>query len=194
MAPNSADSQAQPTTSSSGAAIVIDHNHPLFLHPYDVSGVQIVSFQLIGIENYSVWFRLMKIVLLGRNKLGMVDGSCKKEDFLGLENNWERVNAIVLSWIMNSVSKSLLGGIMYASNARVVWDDLFERFNKIDGSRTFNLHKEIATLSQGTSFVSAYYFKLKGLWEKFEALVPAPGCACAGSKEYVVHLQTLKLF
>ncbi|KAK4719853.1 hypothetical protein R3W88_018191 [Solanum pinnatisectum] len=135
MAPNFADSQAQPTGASSGAAIVIDHNHPLFLHASDVSGVQIVSFQLTGIENYSVWFRSMKIALLGRNKLGMVDGS-------------------LLSWIMNSVSKSLLGGIMYASNARA----------------------------------------LKGLWEEFEALVPAPGCACAGSKEYVVHLQTLKLF
>jgi len=93
----------------------------------------------------------------------MVDGSCKKEMFPGLEGNWERVNAIVLSWIMNSVSKSLLGGIMYASSAKVVWDDLFERFNKVDGSRTFNLHKEIATLSQGTSSVFVYYSKLKGL-------------------------------
>ncbi|KAH0775122.1 hypothetical protein KY290_012259 [Solanum tuberosum] len=129
MAPNSTESQAQPTGSSSGAAVVIDHNHPLFMHASDVSG---------------------------RNKLGMADGSCKKEDFPGLENNWERVNAIVLSWIMNSVSKSLLGGIMYALTASVVWDDLFKRFNKINGSRTFNLHKEIATLSQG----------LKGILEK----------------------------
>ncbi|XP_049394780.1 uncharacterized protein LOC125859091 [Solanum stenotomum] len=83
---------------------------------------------------------------------------------------------------------------MYASNAKVVWDDLFERFNKVDGSRTFNLHKEIATLSQGTSSVSVYYSKLKGLWEEFEALVPVPGCSCEGSKEYGVHLQSLKLF
>ncbi|KAH0722510.1 hypothetical protein KY289_005554 [Solanum tuberosum] len=86
--------------------------------------------------------------------------------FPGLENNWERVNAIVLSWIMNSVSKSLLGGIMYASSAKVVWDDLFERFNKVDGSRTFNLHKEIATLSQGTSSflmgMNDSYLQVKG--------------------------------
>lgn len=83
---------------------------------------------------------------------------------------------------------------MYASSAKVVWDDLFERFNKVDGSRTFNLHKEIATLSQGTSSVSVYYSKLKGLWEEFEALVPIPGCSCEGSKEYSVHHQNLKLF
>lgn len=56
------------------------------------------------------------------------------------------MNAIILSWIMNSVSKSLLEGIMYASVAKAVWDDLHERYNKIDGARTFNLHKEIATM------------------------------------------------
>lgn len=83
---------------------------------------------------------------------------------------------------------------MYASSAKVVWDDLFERFNKVDGSRTFNLHKEIATLSQGTSSVSVYYSKLKGLWEEFEALVPIPRCSYEGSKEYSVHHQNLKLF
>ncbi|KAH0722843.1 hypothetical protein KY290_005500 [Solanum tuberosum] len=36
--------------------------------------------------------------------------------------------------------------------------------------------------------------RLKNLWEEFEALVPAPTCNCAKSKEYVLHLQQLKLF
>ncbi|PHT79222.1 hypothetical protein T459_17274 [Capsicum annuum] len=40
---------------------------------------------------------------------------------------------------------------MYAPVAQVVWDDLHERFNKIDGGRTFNLHKEIATCTQGSA-------------------------------------------
>lgn len=76
---------------------------------------------------------------------------------------WERVNTIVLSWLLNSVSKSLLGGVIYASVAQVVWKDLFERFNKVDGSRTYNLHKEIATLTQGTNSVSIYFSRLKNL-------------------------------
>lgn len=68
------------------------------------------------------------------------------------------------------------------------------RFTKVDGSRTFNLHKEIATLTQGNASISVYFLKLKNLWEEFEALVPAPTCNCAKSKEYVAHLQQLKLF
>nr|XP_016445319.1 PREDICTED: uncharacterized protein LOC107770513 [Nicotiana tabacum] len=67
----------------------------------------------------------MRISLLGRNKLGLVDGSCKKEDFpKAVGNHWERVNAIVLSWIMSSVAKGLLGGIMYATNTQAVWEEL----------------------------------------------------------------------
>ena len=37
---------------------------------------------------------------------------------------WEKVNVIVLSWLMNVVSKSLLSGIAFASNAFDVWTDL----------------------------------------------------------------------
>ncbi|XP_019232006.1 PREDICTED: uncharacterized protein LOC109212783 [Nicotiana attenuata] len=175
--------------------IGIDYNHPLFLHPSDVSGIQIISFQLTGIENYSVWYRSMRVALLGRNKFGLVDGSCRKESFpVTMWNHWERVNAIVLSWIMNSVNSSLLGGIMYASNAQTVWDDLYERFYKVDDARTFNLHKEIATLTQGTSSVSVYYSKLKDMWEEFEALIPVPGCDCPRSRDFVVYLQKLKVY
>ncbi|XP_019068452.1 uncharacterized protein [Solanum lycopersicum] len=156
----------------------IDYNHPLFLSPSDVSGNQIISFQLTG-----------------RNKLGMVDGSCDKEKYSeNMWNHWDRVDAIVQSWLMNSVSKSLLGGIMYAATTKAVWEDLQERFTKVDGSRTFNLHKEIATLTQGVNSVTVYFSKLKTLWEELEALVPPPGCNCERSKEFIVHLQKLKLF
>lgn len=63
---------------------------------------------------------------------------------------------------------------MYALVASVVWAELYERFHKIDSERTFNLHKEIATLSQENTSMSSYFSKLKDLWEEFEALVPAP--------------------
>ncbi|KAH0692236.1 hypothetical protein KY285_019333 [Solanum tuberosum] len=174
---------------------VIDYNHPLFLNPSYVSGAHIISFQLTGIENYSVWNRSMRVALLGRNKMGLIDGTCAKDKFPSeFGNNWEMVNAVVLSWIMNSVAKELLGGIMYASIAKEVWDDLYERFHKIDAVRTFNLHKNISSMSQENMSMCAYFSKLKDLWDEFEALVPAPNCECDKSKDFVVHLQKLNLF
>lgn len=131
----------------------------------------------------------MRVALFGKNKLGMVDGTCAKDKVLSdLENNWERVNAVVLSWIVNYVAKELFGGIMYAFIVKKVWDDLYEMFHKIDAMRTFNLLKNIASLSQENMFVYAYFSKLKDPWDEFEALVPPTNCDCDKSKDFVLHL------
>jgi len=167
----------------------IEFNHHLFLSPSDVGGINLLSFQLLGVENYTLWSRSITLALLGRNKLGLIDGSCNKEVFgEELGSQWERANAIVLAWLMNSVSKGLLSGIAFASTAMQVWNDLKERFDRVDGSRTYSLHKDIASLQQGTMFVSEYYNKLKTLWDEFEMVVPIPCCNCAKSKEFVIHL------
>ncbi|XP_070041646.1 uncharacterized protein [Nicotiana tomentosiformis] len=93
-------------------------------------------------------------------------------------------NAIVLSWLMNTVSTELLSGIVYASNTHLVWEDLRERFDKVNCMRIFQIHRAIATLSQGTNFVSTYFTKLKGLWKEYDDIVPA-----SNSREYAEHLQ-----
>ncbi|XP_070034296.1 uncharacterized protein [Nicotiana tomentosiformis] len=130
--------------------------------------------QVIRIDyNYLMFLSSMRVALMGRNTLGMIDGICSKGRFPNsMGNHRERVNVIVLSWLMNSVAKGLLGGIMYTSSAQTVCEDLAERFNKVDDSRNFNLYKTIATLTQGSASVSVYFSNLKDLWEEFEALVP----------------------
>lgn len=115
----------------------------------------------------------MKIGLLGKCKLGFLDGKYSKDKFpLSLHELWERCNAIVLLWIMNSVK--LLSGIVYVCSAQKVWKDLQEWFDKVDGSRIFYLHKEISTLAQGTMFVAVYFSHMKELWEEFYSLMPFP--------------------
>lgn len=147
-----------------GLQAPVDFNHPIYLSNSDVSGVTIISFQLKGSENYGFWSKSIRIALLGKNNVGLVDGSWNKERFpVELWGQWERVNAIVLSWQMNSVSSSLLGGVVYATTAQGVWQNLKERFDKIDRSRTINIHQEIATISQAVHSVSVYFTNLKEL-------------------------------
>ena len=60
----------------------------------------------------------MKIALQAKRKLGFVTGVFKKDSVRDEHHeNWETCNALVLSWIMNTVTPSLLSGIVYASNA-----------------------------------------------------------------------------
>lgn len=105
-----------------------------------------------------------------------------------LWGQWEKVNDVVLSCLMNSVSKILLSGIVFATSASHVWSDLKERFDKVDWSRTYSLHKDIVSIQQGIVSVSVYYTRLKTLWDEFEAVVPSPRCNCAKSKEFIIHL------
>ncbi|XP_075074407.1 uncharacterized protein LOC142162009 [Nicotiana tabacum] len=98
-------------TSTGTTAITIDHHHPLFLQPSGTPGSSLISIQLTGAENYVVWSRYMKIGLIDKSKLGFVDRRCTKDKFdQSLYELWEKCNAIVLSWIMNVVSKELLIG------------------------------------------------------------------------------------
>ena len=95
---------------------------------------------------------------------------------------------------MNSVSKSLLSGIAFATTAFDVWTDLKERFDRVDGSRSYCLHKDISLLQQGNMSVSVYYTRLKNLWDEFEAIVPSHSYSCDISKGFVIHLNKQKLY
>ena len=79
------------------------------------------------------------MTLLTKNKLGFVDGSIKRENYIvdSEKKQWDRCNAMVLSWLMNNVSKNLLSGIVFRSNAALVWSDLKKRFDKVNMSRIF---------------------------------------------------------
>ncbi|XP_047264064.1 uncharacterized protein LOC124896553 [Capsicum annuum] len=102
-------------------------------------------------------------------------------------------NAIVLSWIMNTVSENLLSGIVYATSAYAVCEDLKERFDKVNRMCNYQLYREINMLSQGTDSGSVYFTKMKSLWSEYDVLVPNTSCGCPKSKDYVDHLYELRL-
>ncbi|XP_039045779.1 uncharacterized protein LOC120185691 [Hibiscus syriacus] len=69
-----------------------------------------------------------------------------------------------------------------------------ERFAKVDGSRSFFLHREITLLNQGDSSISTYFTRLKSLWDEYEALAPISPCGCALSQRTTAHYTQQKLF
>lgn len=56
-----------------------------------------------------------------KNKIGFITGTCTKESVGSLnELRCERCNPIIKNWIMNSVSKELVSGVIYATSAFAV--------------------------------------------------------------------------
>ncbi|XP_071741331.1 uncharacterized protein [Rutidosis leptorrhynchoides] len=82
---------------------------------------------------------------------------------------------------------------VFSSSAQLVWEELKETYDKIDGSITFNLQKKLNSLSQNGSSVSDYYHKLNALWKQFDALVKLPSCTCHANKNFKSHNDLIKL-
>lgn len=55
----------------------------------------------------------MKITLNGKHKLGFVDGSLLKPTISSADIQfWEHYNNMVLSWILNSIDKSIYDSLI----------------------------------------------------------------------------------
>ncbi|GKV08379.1 hypothetical protein SLEP1_g20013 [Rubroshorea leprosula] len=96
---------------------------------------------------------------------------------------------MVLSWILNTISKDLHDSVAYAEGEDEIWSDLQECFSQGNASRVHELKLELATLTQQTKMVAAYFTKLKPIWDELQAYEPTPICTCGctygAAKEYM---------
>ena len=133
---------------SSSSDLKLAFGDSLYLHPNDTSGTPIVSVKLTGPENYKIWSIAMTFALRNHNKIGFIDGTCKKNlSNASLANQWDMCDSVVLTWILNSLSPELFAGAIYSKTAFEMWNELKETYDKVDGSAVFNMHKNINSLS-----------------------------------------------
>ncbi|GJX16570.1 putative RNA-directed DNA polymerase [Tanacetum coccineum] len=166
----------------------------LYLHPNNTDGSPIVTIKLTSTKNYKVWSIAMTFALRNHNKLGFIDGTCKRDKKnLALANQWDMCNSVVVTWILNSLSSELFAGAIYAKNAYEMWTDLKETYDKVDGSAVFNIHKSINPLSQNGAPIVEYYNNLNSLWKQFDVMICLPTCTCDAAKELEKHNQLIKL-
>lgn len=120
---------------------------------------------------------LLKRVMLKKNK----------------EFKWERANAVVCSWLLSSVSDSIYACHADSNNDQEIWDNLFETYNKADGSVVFNTHQRINFLKQNGMSVSDYFNKLDALWKEFDGLTSLTECTCEATVKLNDHSKLMKL-
>lgn len=68
--------------------------------------------------------------------------------------------------------------MIYSDTAAAIWNDLKDRFSQGDESRIYQIRQEIAECRQGSLSVSAYYTKLKGLWDELGSYQEPITCSC----------------
>ncbi|KAL8109930.1 hypothetical protein AgCh_025868 [Apium graveolens] len=138
--------------------------------------------------------RSMWIALNARNKFVLVNGTYSKPAKSSLlYAQWERVNDLVITWILNSVVDDTLDGLNYVTTASEAWDKLREYFSGVSGHRIFQVLKNIHSLEQGNRNVEVYFHKLKGLWGEYIVLEPKVDCVCGAYKVQIERDQKRKL-
>lgn len=64
------------------------------------------------------------------------------------------------------------------STANQIWQDLAARYSQTNVSRLFQLHKDLASLSQGTKSITTYFTVFHGLIDELDSLSLIPRCIC----------------
>ena len=130
--PEASSSHSSSVQVQNGKYAIDDPISPYFLHHSDNPSLVLVSQQLTG-DNYTSWSRAMMIALSVKNKLGFVNGTISQLEEADLLGPWVRNNNIVISWILNSVSKEILASILFTDSVHEIWVDLRDCFQQSNG-------------------------------------------------------------
>ncbi|XP_076898289.1 uncharacterized protein LOC143551828 [Bidens hawaiensis] len=151
-----------------------DTNTPYYIHASEYSKQMHVN-DALNDSNYGDWSQDMMNFLFAKNKTGFIDGTIKNPEITSPDYlTWMRCDAMIKGWLTTSMEKDIRNSVRYAETASEIWSDLLERFGKESAPRAFELKQQIAvTLQDGTS-VSAYFSKLRTLWDEIESVFPTP--------------------
>ncbi|KAJ0492662.1 putative retrotransposon Copia-like protein [Helianthus annuus] len=159
---------------------VTDHDSPYYLHPSDYPRKIHVNDVLTDV-NYIDWSQEMLNFLFAKNKVGSIDGTIKKPEE-GSSNYmaWMRCDAMIKGWLNTTMEKEIRTSVKYSTTAREIWADLKERFRKENAPRAYELKQSLTTTKQEGATVSAYYTKLRVIWDEIQSVLPVPKCDCGG--------------
>ena len=125
-------------------------------------------------SNYSSWSQSVRIYITGRGKWSYVSGKKKAPAEADASYAiWEEENAMVQSWLLNSMTRDLRAIFLRLSTAKDVWDAVTQTYSiEKDASKLYELRRQALATRQNGEPLSAYYGKLQQTWQEIDFLRP----------------------
>ncbi|KAM2947598.1 hypothetical protein FF1_034710 [Malus domestica] len=125
-------------------------------------------------SNYSSWSQSVRIYITGRGKWSYVSGTkMAPAEADALYAIWEEENAMVQSWLLNSMTRDVRAIFLRLSTAKDVWDAVTQTYSiEKDASKLYELRRQALVTRQNGEPLSAYYGKLQQIWQEIDFLRP----------------------
>ncbi|KAH0695590.1 hypothetical protein KY284_015644 [Solanum tuberosum] len=120
--------------------------------------------------NFSLWSQLMEMRIGARNKVGYLTGEVKKPEQTDLGYAiWITENHKVKSWLIDSMSPTLMQRFIMLSMTKEIWEAVAKTFyDGSDETRLFELNKKSFTTMQSGRPLSTYYNELVAIFQEID--------------------------
>ena len=101
---------------------------------------------------------------------------------------------MVFSWILNAMSKEIVGSFIYADSAKALYmNEVEDRFGESNAPLIYQIRRELNVTVQGGMSVTQYCTKLKKLWDELSSLESLPTCNCGATKAMSDVMESRKI-
>ncbi|KAK3001372.1 hypothetical protein RJ639_022154 [Escallonia herrerae] len=124
--------------------------------------------------NYGLWSQVVEMYISGKDKLGYINGDLPQPQetdpsFI----KWRTENAVVKSWLINSMDPKLSSNYIRFPTTKAAWDAIATTyFDGPDTSQVYDLKRKVTRIRQGEGSIETYYNNLQGLWREIDFRLP----------------------
>ncbi|XP_047306290.1 uncharacterized protein LOC124909677 [Impatiens glandulifera] len=136
---------------------------PLNLHGADNPNPVLSAITLTRV-NYFSWTKSIKLSLQAKVKLGFLDGNCVKPEDDDGATQWMVVDAMVRSWILNTISKEIRANFEGTITTQDLWQEVKAHYEGNNEPTLYGLAIDISTINQEIAGINSL-----------------PKCECDGS-------------
>ncbi|CAA0831174.1 Unknown protein [Striga hermonthica] len=146
-------------------------NPPSFLQPIQLHN-QLISIKLTD-ENHLIWRQQVLTTVRGFGLEGFLDGTSEaptrfipgeEEGILQVNpefTTWQRQDQLLASWLLSSLSESILISVVGMSSSSQIWKSLESSFSTQSKARTMHYRIQLQNLKKGTLSIREYVNKVK---------------------------------
>ncbi|KAK4836176.1 hypothetical protein QYF36_019499 [Acer negundo] len=139
-------------------------------HPPGV-GISLTAVKLND-ANYLLWSRAIKKYLTAQAKEKYLTDTKPADDAKEYQR-WVEEDAMVTTWLWNSMEPSIATSTMWVDTTKELWDSLRDRFGLSKNiSRIYDIYASFFSCQQGDKSLNEHFGVLEGLWGELNSYCP----------------------